>query len=55
MARQGLAVMFSSSELDEVMSLADRVMVMADGKLTADLPREQADRELLIRASTPHA
>ena len=55
MARQGLAVMFSSSELDEVVSLADRVMVMADGKLTADLPRERADRETLIRASTPHA
>ncbi|HFK7186708.1 TPA: sugar ABC transporter ATP-binding protein [Serratia odorifera] len=55
MARQGLAVMFSSSELDEVVSLADRVMVMADGRLTADLPREQADRETLIRASTPHA
>lgn len=55
MARQGLAVMFSSSELDEVVSLADRVMVMASGELTADLPREQADRETLIRASTPHA
>lgn len=55
MARQGLAVMFSSSELDEVVSLADRVIVMADGCLTADLPRAEADRELLIRASTPHA
>ncbi|BEL80633.1 sugar ABC transporter ATP-binding protein [Serratia marcescens] len=55
MARQGLAVMFSSSELDEVVALADRVMVMADGQLTADLPRERADRETLIRASTPHA
>jgi erythritol transport system ATP-binding protein len=30
-------------------------MVMADGQLTADLPRERADRETLIRASTPHA
>ncbi len=31
MAQQGLAVMFSSSELDEVMALADRILVMADG------------------------
>lgn len=54
MAQQGLAVMFSSSELDEVMQLADRVIVMADGKITADLPRAEVDREKLIRASTPH-
>lgn len=54
MAQQGLAVMFSSSELDEVMQLADRVIVMADGKITADLPRAGIDRETLIRASTPH-
>ncbi|QKJ88380.1 erythritol transport system ATP-binding protein [Paramixta manurensis] len=54
MAQQGLAVMFSSSELDEVMALADRVLVMADGGITADLPRAEVTREKLIRASTPH-
>lgn len=54
MAQQGLAVMFSSSELDEVMQLADRVIVMADGKITADLRRAEVDREKLIHASTPH-
>jgi erythritol transport system ATP-binding protein len=54
MAQQGLAVMFSSSELDEVMQLADRVIVMADGRMTADLQRSEVDREKLIRASTPH-
>lgn len=54
LARQGLAVMFSSSELDEVMALADRILVMADGRITADLPRCAATREVLISASTPH-
>ncbi|MBP2171156.1 erythritol transport system ATP-binding protein [Erwinia toletana] len=54
MAHQGLAVMFSSSELDEVMALADRILVMADGRITADLPRAEATREMLIAASTPH-
>ena len=53
MAHQGLAVMFSSSELDEVMALADRILVMADGRITADLPRAEATREILIAASTP--
>ncbi|WP_130835580.1 sugar ABC transporter ATP-binding protein [[Erwinia] mediterraneensis] len=54
LAQQGLAVMFSSSELDEVMALADRILVMADGRITADLPRRDATREKLIVASTPH-
>ena len=53
MAQQGLAVMFSSSELDEVMALADRILVMADGRITADLPRHAVTREQLIAASTP--
>lgn len=53
MAQQGLAVMFSSSELDEVMALADRILVMADGRITADLPRHAVTREELIAASTP--
>jgi erythritol transport system ATP-binding protein len=53
LAQQGLAVMFSSSELDEVMALADRILVMADGRITADLPRAAATREHLIAASTP--
>ncbi|WP_210523542.1 sugar ABC transporter ATP-binding protein [Pantoea ananatis] len=55
LAQQGLAVMFSSSELDEVMALADRILVMADGRITADLPRAAATREKLISASTPQA
>ncbi|EBF7355925.1 sugar ABC transporter ATP-binding protein [Salmonella enterica] len=53
MAQKGLAVMFSSSELDEVMALADRILVMADGRITADLPRHAVTREKLIAASTP--
>ncbi|AHG20553.1 sugar ABC transporter ATP-binding protein [Chania multitudinisentens RB-25] len=53
MAQQGLAVMFSSSELDEVMALADRILVMADGRITTDLPRHAVTREKLIAASTP--
>jgi erythritol transport system ATP-binding protein len=35
------------------MALADRVLVMADGRITADLPRASVTREKLISASTP--
>lgn len=53
MAKQGIAVIFSSSELDEVMALSDRVLVMAAGKIAADFPRAEADKEKIILASTP--
>ncbi|WP_250953023.1 hypothetical protein, partial [Escherichia coli] len=39
--------------LDEVMALADRILVMADGRITADLHRGEVTREKLIAASTP--
>jgi simple sugar transport system ATP-binding protein len=35
----GVAVLVVSTELDEVMALADRVVVMYRGKVVADLPR----------------
>ena len=34
-------------------TLADRILVMADGRITADLPRHAVTREQLIAASTP--
>ena len=33
--KQGIAVMFVSSEMPEVLGIADRVIVMCDGKITA--------------------
>jgi ABC-type sugar transport system ATPase subunit len=36
---QGLAVWFISSELDEVLQLADRIVVIREGRLVDDLPR----------------
>jgi simple sugar transport system ATP-binding protein len=41
----GLAVLLVSSELDEVLSLADRVVVMYRGRTVADLSGDQIDRE----------
>jgi len=44
MRDQGTAVLLVSSELDEILSLADRVAVMFDGHIIDVLPIEQADR-----------
>ena len=41
-----------SSELPEVLGMADRVLVMHEGRLTAELSRDEADEESVIRAAT---
>jgi ABC-type uncharacterized transport system ATPase subunit len=43
----GVAVLLVSAELDEIMSLSDRVAVMYDGRIVGILPIEQADRQTL--------
>jgi len=42
---EGCAVLLVSPELDEIMSLSDRIAVMFDGRFIAILPAEQATRE----------
>ena len=51
LADQGVAILLISSELPEVLHLADRVLVMHEGRLTADLPREQATEEAVMKAA----
>ena len=52
LASRGLAVLMISSELPEVLGMADRVLVMHEGRLTAELSRAEADEESVIRAAT---
>ncbi|WP_122816034.1 sugar ABC transporter ATP-binding protein [Nocardioides pantholopis] len=52
LAGQGLAILMISSELPEVLGMADRVLVVCEGRITADLPREQATPEAVMRAAT---
>ena len=52
LASRGLAVLMISSELPEVLGMADRVLVMHEGRLTAELSRDEADEESVIRAAT---
>jgi len=49
---QGLAVLMISSELPEVLGMADRVLVLREGRITAEFTRAEADEDSLMRAAT---
>ena len=50
-AAQGNGVIFVGSELKEIISVCDRVLVMSNGRLTADLSGEQITEGALVQAS----
>jgi len=50
-AAQGMGVLFVGSELKEILSVCDRVLVLSNGKLTADLSGEALTEEALVAAS----
>lgn len=47
---RGLGILFVSHRLDEVLRVADRVMVLRDGRHVATRPRAEVHREWLIEA-----
>ncbi|MFT4231217.1 MAG: sugar ABC transporter ATP-binding protein [Leucobacter sp.] len=55
LAGQGMAVLMISSELPEVLGMADRVVVMREGRVTATIDREHATQENVMRAATQSA
>ncbi len=52
LAGRGLAILMISSELPEVLGMADRVLVVCEGHLTADIPQDEATPENVMRAAT---
>ena len=52
LAAEGVAIVMVSSELPEVLGMADRVLVMREGRLVAEIPRERADEESVMFAAT---
>ncbi len=54
LAGQGLGILMISSELPEVLGMADRVLVVCEGRITADLSRDEATPDAVMYAATHH-
>ncbi len=52
LAERGVAILFVSSEMEEVLSMSDRVLVMHEGQITGELSREQLSEEAIMQLAT---
>jgi D-xylose transport system ATP-binding protein len=52
LAEKGVAIVMISSELEEVLGMSDRVMVMCRGRSTTTLPVAEADKERVMALAT---
>jgi ribose transport system ATP-binding protein len=52
LAADGLCVVFASSDMEELLRLADRIVVMCDGRVTGELLRNEATEERVLALAT---
>jgi D-xylose transport system ATP-binding protein len=52
LAGQGVAIIIISSELEEVLGMSDRLLVMNEGRIVSEFSRESASREAVMEAAT---
>jgi len=52
LAGQGMAILFVSSEMEEVLGMADRAYVMHEGKISGELSRDQLSEESIMNLAT---
>lgn len=50
--RQGIGVLFVSSEMQEIIGISDRILVMCDGKITGELDIKNATQNLILEYAT---
>jgi ribose transport system ATP-binding protein len=53
LAQGGLGVVMVSSELPELLAIADRILVLAEGRMTAEFRRDEATEENVLAAALP--
>ena len=52
--KKGIGVAFVSSELPEILGMADRIVVMCEGRVTAELDTFEASQELIMQYATQY-
>jgi erythritol transport system ATP-binding protein len=52
LAEQGLAILFVSSELPEVLAVPDRILVLSKGKVTGEFTHDDVTEEKIVRAAS---
>lgn len=52
LARRGVAILFVSSEMEEVLGLSDRALVMHEGRLAGELRQDQLKEEAVMHLAT---
>lgn len=52
LASRGVAILFVSSEMEEVLHMSDRALVIHEGRLTGELSRDQLSEEAVMRLAT---
>lgn len=55
LAHQGVGILFISSEMPEIIGLSDRILVMYEGRLIAELPAEGMDEQRLTTLASGYA
>lgn len=52
LAASGMAVLFVSSEMEEILGMSDRTLVMHEGRITGELRRSELSEEAVMRLAT---
>jgi ribose transport system ATP-binding protein len=55
LAEEGMAILFVSSEMEEVLAMSDRVLVMHEGGIAGELKRHELSEEAVMRLATGKA
>ncbi len=55
LAASGLGIILISSDLPEVLAMSDRILVLREGRVTAEVPRASATEEVVMLAATGQA
>jgi len=52
LCREGLGIVVTSSELPELLTLCDRILVLCEGRLTGEFGRREATEQRIMEAAT---